>query len=169
MELAFNTICSILGLSTHVVHPCIPIKLEEFAMAAKLGQRQDGRKETRSPGHGDSSENWRDRSAGGGIKDEEGYRWCDTTNDHHCHCCGHTGHNAACCTADMPPEVKAQILNNDCTMHVSWHTSFNHSRSHSWSSSPVDSHLISFASKASGEDTYYGAGRNDTIVFEKCL
>jgi hypothetical protein len=95
-ELAFNTICSILGLSTHIVHPCILIKLEEFAMAAKSGQRHGRRKEMRSPGCGDSSENWRDHSAGGGIKDEKGYHWCDITNDHHCYHYGHTGHNAAC-------------------------------------------------------------------------
>ena len=166
-EPTFNTICSILGSSMHIVHP--PTKPEEFAMAAKSGQRCGGRKEMRSPGCGDSSDNWRDHSAGGGIKDEEGYRWCDTTNDHHCHHCGHTGHNAACCTAYMPPEVKAWILNNDCTMHVSWHTSFNHSRSHLQSSFPVNSHLISFTSKANNKDAYYGAGRNDRIVFKKCL
>ena len=88
-------------------------------MAAKSGQRHGGRKEMRSPGCGGSSENWRDHSVGGGIKNEKGYHWCDTTNDHHCHRCGHTGHNAARCTADMPPKVKAWILNNDCTMHVS--------------------------------------------------
>jgi gag-polypeptide of LTR copia-type len=169
IEPSFDTIRSVLGSSTHIVHPRIPIKPEEFAMAAKSGQRRGGRKEMRSPGCGDSSENWRDRSAGGGIKDEKGYRWCDTTNDHHCHRCGHTGHNTARCTADMPPEVKARILNNDCTMHVSRCTSFIQSCSHSWSSSPVDSHLISFTSKTNNKDTYYGAGRNDRIVFEKCL
>ena len=87
-------------------------------MAAKSGQRHGGRKEMRSPGCGDSSENWRDHSVDGGIKNEKGYHWCDTTNDHHCHRCGHTGHNGARCTADMPPEVKVWILNNDCTMHV---------------------------------------------------
>ena len=96
-EPSFNTICSILGSSMHIVHP--PTKPEEFAMAAKSGQRCGGRKEMRSPGCGDSSDNWRDHSAGGGIKDEKGYCWCDTTNDHHCHCCGHAGHNAA---SDVP-------------------------------------------------------------------
>ena len=166
-EPSFNTIHSILGSSTHIVHPGIPIKPEEFSMAAKVGQRCG--KEMRSPGCRFSSEIWRDCSAGGGIKDEKGYRWCDPTTNHHCHNCGHTGHNNARCTADMPPEVKAQILNNDCTMHVSQHISFNHSHSHSQSSSPVDSHLILFASKANNEDIYYGAERNDRIVFEKCL
>jgi hypothetical protein len=116
-EPSFDTICSVLGSSTHIIHPDIPIKPEEFAMAAKSG-------------HGDSSENWRDRSAGGGIKDKKGYCWCDTVNNHHCHCCGHMGYNAARCTADMPPEVKARILGssgNDRTMHVSGvHHSITH-------------------------------------------
>ena len=97
--LSFDTIRSVLGLSTHIVYPGIPIKPEEFATAAKSGQRRGGRKEMRSPGCGNSAENWRDHSAGGGIKDEKGYCWCDTTNDHHCHCCGHAGHNAA---SDVP-------------------------------------------------------------------
>jgi len=171
-EPSFDTIRSILGSSTHIVHPDIPIKPEEYAMAAKSGQRRGGRKQMRSHGRGDSSENWRDHSEGGGIKDEKGYHWCDTTNDYHCHRCGHMGHNAARCTADMPSEVKAQILGNpgnDRTMHVSRRTSSNHSRSRSRSSSPVGSHLISFISKANNEDTYYGIERNDGIVFDICL
>ena len=95
-EPSFNTIHFIFGSSTNIVHPGILIKPDKFSMAAKLGQRCGGGKEMRSPGCGNSSENWRDHSAGGGIKDEKGYRWCDTTNDHHCHCCGHTGHNNTC-------------------------------------------------------------------------
>ena len=77
-EPSFDTIHSVLDLSTHIVHPGIPIKPEEFAMATKSGQRHGGRKEMSSPGHGDSSENWRYCLVGAGIKDKKGYRWCAT-------------------------------------------------------------------------------------------
>jgi hypothetical protein len=57
------------------------------------------------------------------MKDEKGYRWCDTANDHHCHRCGHTGHNATRCMVKMPPEIKAWVLGSsgkeDHSMYVS--------------------------------------------------
>jgi gag-polypeptide of LTR copia-type len=151
-EPSFDTICSVLSSSTHMVHSDIPTKLEDYAMAAKF-KRSGGRKDRRSPGRGDSSGNWRDHSEGG-IKDEKGYRWCDTTNDHHCHCCGHTGHNAAHCTAEMPPEIKAWVLGSpgkeEHMMYVP-NTPFHHSRSpplSKCSPSPIGTHLISFISKS---------------------
>ena len=79
-------------------------------MAVKF--KRNGRKDQGSPIHGDSPGNWRDHSVGGGFTDEKGYRWCDTVNDHHCHHCGHTGHNTAYCTVEMPPEVKAWVLDS---------------------------------------------------------
>jgi hypothetical protein len=127
-EPSFDTIHSVLGSSTHIVHADIPIKLENYTMTTKF-KRSGGRKDRRSPSHGDSFGNWRDHSAGGGFMDEKGYHWCDTMNDHHCHRCGHTGHNTARCAAKMPPEVKARVLGSptkeERTMHVSRHASFS--------------------------------------------
>ncbi|KIM72018.1 hypothetical protein PILCRDRAFT_16514 [Piloderma croceum F 1598] len=108
---SFNTIHSILGLSTHIVHPDIPVlvKAEEQALAVKFSKRGHKRMEG-SPSRGDSSGNWRDRSDGGGMKDKRGYCWCDTANNHHCRHCGHTGHNATCCTVELPLKIKAWVL-----------------------------------------------------------
>jgi hypothetical protein len=96
------------------------------------------------------------------MKDEKGYRWCDTTNDHHCHRCGHTGHNAARCTAEMPPEIKARVLGSpgkeEHTMYVP-NTPFRRSRSPPLSKRsplPVGAHLISFSkSRSASPDSDY--------------
>lgn len=51
-------------------------------------------------------------SRASGFKCNRGYRWCDTTNDNHCHRCGQTGHIAARCVTKMPPEVVAWIFDS---------------------------------------------------------
>ncbi|KIM71726.1 hypothetical protein PILCRDRAFT_16787 [Piloderma croceum F 1598] len=143
-EPSFNTIHSVLGSSMHMVHPNIPAKLEDYVMAAKF-KRSGGRKDRRSPGHGDSAGNWRDHSKGGGMKDEKGYHWCDTTNDHHCHRCGHMGHNTAHCMAGMPLEIKAWVLG----------------------SPGKEEHTM--ALRIIGVDEDFEDSDIDGIVFEKCL
>jgi hypothetical protein len=45
-----------------------------------------------------------------GMEDKNGYRWCDPTNENHCHRCGRRNHIAARCVADMPKEIKTWIL-----------------------------------------------------------
>ncbi|KAJ7875147.1 hypothetical protein B0H14DRAFT_2568919 [Mycena olivaceomarginata] len=45
-----------------------------------------------------------------GMEDKNGYRWCDPTNENHCHRCGRRNHFAARCMADMPKEIKTWIL-----------------------------------------------------------
>ena len=44
--------------------------------------------------------------------DQFGFRWCDPTNNDHCHRCGRPGHIAAKCITNMPQEVIDWILNS---------------------------------------------------------
>ena len=68
----------------------------------------------------------------GSIEDEKGHRWCDPTNENHCHRCGRTGHIAARCIADMPPEIKTWVLSrpgrerNEISMYVGRVSFTNH-------------------------------------------
>ena len=39
-----------------------------------------------------------------------GFRWCDPSNEGHCHRCGRSGHVAIKCIANMPQEVKDWIM-----------------------------------------------------------
>ncbi|KAJ7750158.1 hypothetical protein B0H14DRAFT_2636230 [Mycena olivaceomarginata] len=69
-------------------------------------------------GHGKSGHRESDGAAhssgddghGMGMEDKNGYRWCDPTNENHCHRCGRRNHIAARCVADMPKDIKAWIL-----------------------------------------------------------
>lgn len=42
--------------------------------------------------------------------DSKGFRWCNPTNDRHCHRCGRTGHVAYLCIFDMPEEIKDWVM-----------------------------------------------------------
>ena len=44
------------------------------------------------------------------CKDEKGNRWCDPTNEGHCHRCGRAGHIVSCCIHNMPQQVKDWIM-----------------------------------------------------------
>jgi hypothetical protein len=44
-------------------------------------------------------------------EDDKGFRWCDPTNEGHCHRCGRPGHIAARCIYDMPQVVKDWVMN----------------------------------------------------------
>lgn len=44
------------------------------------------------------------------VEDEKGYRWCDPSNENCCHRCGRSGHIAARCVYDMPPDIKDWVL-----------------------------------------------------------
>jgi len=84
------TVCTF--LTSPIMNPdATTIKLEETVKLSTLsGKRGRGRK--------------------GGRRDEKRYRWCDPTHENHCHRCGRTGHIAARCVIDMPPEIKEWVL-----------------------------------------------------------
>ncbi|KAJ3560336.1 hypothetical protein NP233_g10907 [Leucocoprinus birnbaumii] len=42
--------------------------------------------------------------------DSKGFRWCNPSNEGHCHRCGRAGHIAARCIFDMPQEVKDWVM-----------------------------------------------------------
>lgn len=44
--------------------------------------------------------------------DSKGFRWCNPTNEGHCHRCGREGHIAARCVYNMPQEVKDWVFAN---------------------------------------------------------
>jgi hypothetical protein len=111
---------------------------------------------TRFSGHsnaqGPNSNNWRSRDSSDPRKDKE-FRWCDPTNENHCHRCGRSGHIAARCMYDMPQRVKDWIMANPWRTDTSQpkteqaHTTFvshvSHSPSHSRSPSPSYSRPLS--------------------------
>ena len=49
-------------------------------------------------------------SSGVGVIDEKGFRWCDPTNNEHCHRCGRPNHIAARCIHDMPQHIKNWVM-----------------------------------------------------------
>ena len=44
------------------------------------------------------------------LEDDKGFRWCDPTNEGHCHRCGRPGHIAAFCMYSMPRDIREWIL-----------------------------------------------------------
>jgi uncharacterized cupin superfamily protein len=108
-EPTIDTICSILTAASNIVHPDIPlpIKLEPIDTALVARGRNGGN----NPSHGHSFGADGILKGTEGKKDDHGFRWCDPTHENHCHCCGRTGHIAACCVSDMPAEIKAWVLN----------------------------------------------------------
>ena len=71
----------------------------------------------RSSGHGSFPSNPNTspspNSAGvfsGPPLDSKGFRWCNPTNEGHCHRCGREGHIAARCMYNMPQDVKNWIV-----------------------------------------------------------
>jgi hypothetical protein len=44
------------------------------------------------------------------LEDDKGFRWCDPTNENHCHRCGRQNHIAAFCVYNMPREVREWII-----------------------------------------------------------
>lgn len=90
------------------------------ALAAQGLRRGGGRRYSGSGGghSGSGSGGGQFGSGGAGAgdrprapsRDDRGYRWCDPTNEGHCHRCGRSGHIAARCVHDMPQHVKDWVL-----------------------------------------------------------
>lgn len=51
-----------------------------------------------------------DGAESSGLEDNSGRRWCDPTNEDHCHQCGCRGHIAARCIHNMPPDVVKWVM-----------------------------------------------------------
>ena len=51
-----------------------------------------------------------DGAESSGLEDNLGRRWCDPTNEDHCHRCGRRGHISARCIHDMPPDVVKWVM-----------------------------------------------------------
>lgn len=98
-----------------------------FALAAQgrrgfqSGNRSHGQTRSRSPQGSSQRGNWNFQSGhSSGSKsdrppsrqDDKGFRWCDPTNERHCHRCGRSGHIAALCIYDMPQHIKDWVMNN---------------------------------------------------------
>lgn len=79
------------------------------------GQSSDHRSHDRSRSHSGGRSGSRSGSKADGPPsrhDAKGFRWCDPTNERHCHRCGRAGHIAANCIHDMPQNVKDWVMSN---------------------------------------------------------
>ena len=56
-------------------------------------------------------------------KDKKGNRWCNPTNEGHCHWCGRMGHIVSRCIHDMPQQVKDWIMGGAPNQHEDQETS----------------------------------------------
>lgn len=118
------TIRSILGNSSPIIDSPA-IKLEPMDTALVAGTAENAF----VAGRGKQGQ----REAGLPKEDEKGRRWCDPNNENHCFRCGHPGHVAFRCVAEMPPEIKTWVLTGpngqERSMYVSQFRHHN-SRSH---------------------------------------
>lgn len=80
----------------------------DIALAAQDARRGGGRNRFGSGGGQKVLDSDSDRRTP--SRDDKGYRWCDPTNEGHCHRCGHSGHIAARCIHDMPQHVKDWVM-----------------------------------------------------------
>ena len=82
------------------------------------GHRSHGHSRSRSGGRSGPSS----KADGSPSRhDAKGFRWCDPTNERHCHRCGRAGHIAANCIHDMPQNVKDWVMNNPSRTSASAH------------------------------------------------
>lgn len=84
------------------------------ALAVRHGLRGVGRSGGGSAGNAGNAGG----QGGQGRVDEKGYRWCDVTNENHCHRCGRPGHIAALCMYAMPDSIKDWIMASAHRAHV---------------------------------------------------
>jgi hypothetical protein len=120
-EPSLNIIHSILTSLSLIINASFTVKSEvtETALAAKFGRGGNDRKsgsgnpnvtcrnDIGCPGHHHSK-------LKGGIEGSKGFCWGDVTSKN-CHCCGHKGHIATLCMANMPPDIKSCILSESST------------------------------------------------------
>ena len=160
-EPTLEVIRSILNSSSPIIDAPFAIKSEptDTALATKFKKKDSHGTHSVMSHRNDVGHSNHGRSKSGeGILDEKGFRWGNVTSDN-CHRCGREGHIAALCVADMPPDIKSQILGesptkNERSSYVrnsvfgrshsrtspSRHISF---RTHSHSPSPAESHYDS--------------------------
>ena len=133
-EPSLATVRSILGNSQLIVNPdsVTTVKTEDTALATRFRRRSS----EKGTGRSFASTHSRNKENSDGVDDKKGFRWCDPTHDNHCHRCGRTGHIAAACYAEMPPEIKSWIQNRpgkEKSMYVSnassWRSRSPHHRS----------------------------------------
>jgi hypothetical protein len=138
-ELSLNVICSILNLLSPIIDVPFTVKSKSTNTALATKFMRSGSNKRVSHRHVSGSSDSGHGTSVGGIEDNKGYHWGDVMSDN-CHHCRHEGHIATLCVADMPPDIKSQILSNSLTKNK-W--SLYICNSHSCSpSSP--SHHVSF-------------------------
>jgi len=136
--------------------------------SGKCGRgRKGGNGRLSSPVDSNTSESNHGHSAG--CRDKKGYRWCNPSHDNHCHRCGRTGHIAARCISDMPPEITA------------WAIRCPGREKQSLSTPPKSLTIMDIDESDDGEISWGKSGENgwasgcgpncehEKIVFEKCL
>ncbi|KAF5345663.1 hypothetical protein D9756_011573 [Leucocoprinus leucothites] len=108
-ELTLEDVKKYLNSATSIATSPSFTQTQAFAVSSKA-------KSSRSPGYGHSSSG---HSSSGPssttsptLIDSKGFRWCNPTNEGHCHRCGREGHIAARCMYNMPQEVKDWIIVN---------------------------------------------------------
>lgn len=147
------------AILTGGVQSAMPVTIKTEPSAAALaaqGAHRGGGRRNSGSGYGNGSGGGRFGSGSGQdsgrrapSRDDNGYRWCDPTNEGHCHRCGHSGHIAARCIHDMPQHVKDWVMagpsqyasvaaedsDESATLATAFHISHSH-RSRSRSTSP---------------------------------
>lgn len=100
---------SVKSILTGSARSVMAVKSEptDIALAAQGARRGGGRKDY---GHGYGGGRAGADSSKGPSRDDNGYRWCDPSNEGHCHRCGRSGHIAARCIHDMPQHVKDWVM-----------------------------------------------------------
>nr|GAT49568.1 predicted protein [Mycena chlorophos] len=126
------TVKSVISGALYINDDNIKTEPEDTALAIRNGNGSTGGKRafassgSVSGRSGNSAAHTSGQSESHGI-DKNGYRWCDPTNENHCHRCGRTNHIAARCVADMPKDIKAWVLNrlgSDERTNMVWDSSY---------------------------------------------
>ena len=98
-EPTFADVKSILSSSSAAVDPIIKLEPSDTAFAVRSGSSTQRRLSSRGQDFREPSQ-----------KDDKGIRWCDPTNEGHCHRCGRPGHIAARCIHNMPQHIKDWVM-----------------------------------------------------------
>jgi hypothetical protein len=104
------SLSEIKGILTGASSSVTAIKSEPLDIALATRAPWASRKPTNSTSSSCPTSSSRPTSSSGHGRDEKGFRWCDPTNEGHCHRCGRSGHIAARCIYDMPQQIKDWVM-----------------------------------------------------------
>jgi hypothetical protein len=139
---SLDVICSILNSSSLIIDAPFTVKSKSIDIVLAMKFKRSDNNKRAGHGHVSGSSGYGHGTSVGGIEDDKGYHWGDVTSDN-CHCCGHEGHIATLCVADMPPDIKSQILSKSATKNEQ--SSYVHNSPSDCSHSPpTPSHHVSF-------------------------